>query len=468
MVLSRFVLVMGFVALMPAYARAQDPPGPPLTLAAAVDLALENHPAPREARASATAASQEIAVARTAYLPRLDLLWQANHATRNNVFGLLLPQFVVPPVSGPVLAEETLSGVWGSAGGLLLSWEAVDFGRRGAGVAVAQAEATAAGAERTLTDLDIAAVAAEAFLAVLANEAIANAARANVQRLETFANTVRALVENQLRPGVESSRANAELAAARNRLAEAERDAELARLTLADALGSPGVPIALDGGALSAAPPLAPEPTGASASDHPRAVAARAQVDAARARDHMVGRSLFPRVELQTAVSGRSVSENIDGTSAGSGFGLGVSNWAVGVSVSFPSIEIFRTQARRNVEAARIEAATAREVRTVQTLKTERARARTVTAAANRIAANVPQQLAAARETTVQASARYDAGLASVVEVADAQRLLAQAESESAVAHLAVWRAHLAEVVLEGDVPSFVRQLGALQSAPSR
>jgi outer membrane protein TolC len=333
---------------------------------------------------------------------------------------------------------------------------------------VARAEATAADAARSLTDLDIAAVAADAFLAVLANEAIANAAQANVQRLETFANTVRALVENQLRPGVESSRANAEMAAARNRLEEAQRDAELARLTLADALGTPGVPAALDAGALSAVPPLPMEPAGANVSEHPRAVAARAQVDAARARDHMVDRALFPRVELQTAVSGRSVSENIDGTSAGSGFGLGVSNWAVGVSVAFPSMEIFRTQARRKVEAARIEAATAREARTVQTLKTERARARTVTAAAYRIAANVPQQLSAARETTVQASARYDAGLASVVEVAEAQRLLAQAESEVAVANLAVWRARLAEAILEGDLPSFVRQLGTPESTPNR
>jgi hypothetical protein len=113
---------------------AQTPPAEQtLTLTAAVDLALRNHPAVREARAGSLAASQEIAVARTAYLPRADFLWQANRATRNNVFGLLLPQPVIPAVSGPVLGTETLDGVWSSAGGLLLSWEAVDFGRRAAG-----------------------------------------------------------------------------------------------------------------------------------------------------------------------------------------------------------------------------------------------------------------------------------------------------------------------------------------------
>jgi hypothetical protein len=187
----------------------------PLTLNAAVDLALRNHPAVREARAGSRAASGEIAVARTAYLPRLDFLWQANRATRNNVFGLLLPQPVIPAVSGPVLGTETLGGVWSTAGGLLLSWEAVAFGRRSALVDVARADSRFADAERSVTELDVASAAADAVLQVLATEAALGAARANVERLEIFATTVRTLVENQLRAGAERSRAEAELAAAR-------------------------------------------------------------------------------------------------------------------------------------------------------------------------------------------------------------------------------------------------------------
>ena len=40
---------------------------------------------------------------------------------------------------------------------------------------------------------------------------------------------------------------------------------------------------------------------------------------------------------------------------------------------------------------------------------------------------NTPVQLAAAQQSEAQASARYEAGLASIVEVADTQSLLAQA-----------------------------------------
>jgi outer membrane protein TolC len=434
-----------------------------LTLNSAVDLALRNHPEVREVRAASNAAAGEVDVARTAYWPRLDALWQANRATRNNVFGLLLPQTVVPPVSGPVIGE-TLDGVWSSAGGLLFSWEAVDFGRRDASVALARAQSSLADAQRRTSELDIAGHAADAFLGVLAAEATLTAARANVERLSVFAETVRALVENQLRAGAEGARAEAELAAARNRLAEADRDAAVARIILAEAVGRPGARIEVNPGALSRLPPPAPERTFAAAL-HPRAVAAEAAVEAARARDRVIDTSFLPRVDLQSAISGRSVGRQIDGESNGSGFGLDVQNWALGVSVSFPSLEIFRAHARRRVEAERRQEASAHYDRTVQTLESQEARARAITAAALQIAANTPRQLQAARDTDAQARARYDAGLTSVVEVAEAQRLLAAAEAENAVAGLAVWRALLAEAVLAGNVQSFT---SALQASPGQ
>ncbi len=78
-------------------------------------------------------------LARTAYLPQIDALAQANRATRNNVFGLLLPQSVIPSISGPVLGTNNFGTVWGSAVGALVTWEPFDFGLRRANVAVADA-----------------------------------------------------------------------------------------------------------------------------------------------------------------------------------------------------------------------------------------------------------------------------------------------------------------------------------------
>lgn len=468
------MVLCGLLILPSAPASAQGPSAPasaqapetPLTLSDAVELALRNHPAVREARAGAAAAVADIGVARTAYLPRLDFLWQVNRATRNNVFGLLLPQPVVPAISGPVLGTETLGSIWSSAGGLLLSWEAADFGRRRAAVDLARAESGSADAQRLVTELDVASAAADAYLGVLAAEAARDAARANVERLETFATSVRALVDSQLRPGAERSRADAELAAARNRLIEAGRNAELARIALAEALGTPNARPSLVPGVLLGPPAPAIMPPFAAAL-HPRAAALGAQVEAVRARDEVLDRSVFPRVELQTAVAGRGVSRNIDGTPTGNGFGLDVPNWAVGVTVTFPSFEWFRAQASRRVEAERLHEATARYDRTLQALEAQEARARAISTAAYGIAANTPLQVQAARTGDDQARARYDAGLATVLEVAEAQRLLAEAEAEHAVAGLAVWRALLAEAVLRGDLRPFLNQVRTGQPSPA-
>src|SRR5262249_24661780 len=178
--------------LSQVHAAAQSPAPSRLTLTDAIQLALRNYPAIRESRARAQATEQGVSVARTAYLPRLDMLWQENRGTTNNVFGLLFPQSTLFSMTGPVLGTRSLGdSVSGSAGVVLLSWEAVDFGLRKAAVDVARAQDSVAKSQSALTELDVASAAADAFLTVLASEEAVTAARANVDRLQIFANNVR-------------------------------------------------------------------------------------------------------------------------------------------------------------------------------------------------------------------------------------------------------------------------------------
>ena len=65
----------------------------------------------------------------------------------------------------------------------------------------------------------------------------------------------------------------------------------------------------------------------------------------------------------------------------------------------------------------------------------------------------------AAQEAELLTRERYKYGLATVTEVADAQRLLAQAEIENAVARLSVWRALLVTARLQGDLGPFLRRV---------
>ncbi len=57
---------------------------------------------------------------------------------------------------------------------------------------------------------------------------------------------------------------------------------------------------------------------------------------------------------------------------------------------------------------------------------------------------------------TTQATARYQAGLGIIDDVAQAQRLLTQAEIDDALARLNVWRGLLGIATASGDIKPFV------------
>jgi outer membrane protein TolC len=116
---------------------------PDLTIVQVVQGAQQNYPAIHISEQELNAAIANIRLARTSYLPRLDGIVQINRATRNNVFGTLLPQNILPSMSGPVIGTNNAGSVWGSATGLLVNWQPFDFGLRHANV-----ESAAAARER--------------------------------------------------------------------------------------------------------------------------------------------------------------------------------------------------------------------------------------------------------------------------------------------------------------------------------
>jgi outer membrane protein TolC len=176
----------------------------------------------------------------------------------------------------------------------------------------------------------------------------------------------------------------------------------------------------------------------------------QAAVDASRALQRVFGRSFYPRFHFQGAYSARGSGAAAPGSTAG--LALDTSNFALGVTATLPIFDWFSTRERRRIEAHNARAESAVYDRVLRELATQTEQARAEIDGARRIAENTPIQLASARVLEQQSRARYDAGLATIVEVADAQRLLLQAEVGDAVARLAVWRAWLADVAARGDL----------------
>ena len=453
-------LVLLLVSCHSALAQSNDVTTKVFTLEEAVHFALQNYPAVRASIEHLSAARAGAGLAKTTYLPRADMLWQGNRATRNNIFGLLLPQSVISPISGPVLPSTSNDSVWGTAAGLLVSWEPFDFGRRGAAVNAARAGQNVANSELSVTRLDVAVAVTDAFFTVAAAQQRVAAAKADVDRRQVFANSVHVLVKNDLRPGADASRADAELARAQVLLIQAGQSEAVSRAALEEVLGIAGSNLQIDVGSLLSTPPQS-SPTAPPLSTHPFAAAEQARVDQIKAQERILDRSYYPRFDLQSTVYGRGSGANADGTiqTGANGLGLDRSNWAAGLTVTFPLFDIFSIRAQKQIEAANERAERASYDQTLDDLTGQLQQVQATLDGARLVAEKTPVELQAAREAEMQARARYDAGLANIVEVADAQGLLAQAETDNALARLVVWNDLASLTAAQGDLQPFLQFL---------
>jgi len=435
----------------------QTSPTTSFSLNEAVQSAVRNYPSIRVSQEQINAATAGIQLARTAYLPRVDMLAQVNRATRNNVFGLMLPQSTIPSISGAVLGTNNLGSAWGSAVGTLVTWEPFDFGLRRANVEAAVAAHAQQEASLGRTQFDVMVASADAFLTFVAAQETLRAAQAGVERAEVMSRTIDALVNSQLRPGADESRAQAELAAARTQAIQARQAVEIARANLSQFLGVDPSQIAVSAAKLLQLPP---EQTVAplDSSRNPIALEQSAAIEQLRAQLRILERSYFPRFFLQGGAYARGSGAEITGANLGglNGLAPATQNYALGFSVTFPVTDLASIRAKEASQSATIRAAAARYQQIAVDLKARWNAAVAALKGARDTAANTPAQVTAARAATGQATARYQSGLGTIDQVAEAQRLLTQAEIDEALARLGVWRALLGVATAAGDLQPFL------------
>ena len=251
------------------------------------------------------------------------------------------------------------------------------------------------------TQFDVAVAAADAYLTLAA--AAGNRARragGSGSRRKSLLRTIQALVNAELRPGADASRAEAELAAARTQLIQAEQATEVARATVAQFVGLRAGPDRH----LRAADCCNCRPSRTSGRWIPPRIPLRAEqnavVEQAQAQLRALERSYFPRFYLQGAAYARGTGAETDGRLLGglNGLAPNVQDYALGFTVTFPVAgpagdsarggrAIGRACARRQPGRSRSPPICARS----GTWPSPRCKG------ARRIAANTPVQVAAAR-----------------------------------------------------------------------
>jgi outer membrane protein TolC len=327
-------------------------------------------------------------------------------------------------------------------------------------VEVAHQSSEAAKEATVLTRLEVSANAGSAFFDLAAAERLVVVAQANVQRYESFDKAVHVLVDNTLRPGADASQADAQLALARNQLIQIQTQVALRRSALAEYLQTTEANTAIDASKVLAELPLSDlQPAGAT--NHPAVLEEHALSLQQEAQKRFLDRSYVPVFSTSGMVFGRGAGTNASGTFPGGSAGLApdVLNWGVGIQVSFAAFDYFNIRDRRRVQEANVLAEHARYDQSVSDVNTALERAQTTLAGARQLAANTPIELSASQASEQQQQVRYRSGLATVVDVAAAEGVLAQAEGDDGIARLGVWRAELGVAAAQGDLQPFLQLL---------
>jgi outer membrane protein TolC len=438
---------------LPRAGRAQSD-AHPYFLEDAVNDALANHPRIAASRADERAAEARVTEARTNLLPDAGLSAELNRSTGNTAPGAFFyaPGFV--PVAGAPRGKTLDAGVWQTGVSLWASWDVLSLARQAAAIDVALAGRSESQAATNAQRLEVAYRAADAFLLVLEAQETVRAASANVDRAQVLVTMTKPLVDQNLRPGVDLARAQAELANAHTQLARAEQTREVRRAQLSESVGKTGLRVDILAGALMEAPTDSPS-SPSHVDGHPAVVQASAAAARLAEARRQVEVEYLPRLDIVAAIWARG--SGFLGSPA-SGLGPDIPNWAAGAVATWSILDIPTIRARAQTAQATYEASIARHDEVVLAVSGQVAGASATLAGAKQIALQTPLTLASARAAEQQATARYKTGLAPVVDVADAQRVLAQAEIDDAVARLEVRRAELLLARASGDLGPFLAQ----------
>jgi outer membrane protein TolC len=230
---------------------------------------------------------------------------------------------------------------------------------------------------------------------------------------------------------------------------------DVRRAALGEALGNTSLQVEpnpehlLDAVDAAKAPPSGPNP------EHPELRQSDAAIARAAEAERLVRVEYLPRLDLVASlwVRGSGVFD-----SPGGGVVPDTTNWLAGACLTWSILDIPTIRARARALAASRAVAVARRDEVALSIAGQLASGKAVLRGAVAVAEQTPKTLVAARTAEEQATARFKTGLVPVVDLADAQRVLAQAEIDDAVARLEVRRALLLVARASGDLSPFLRQ----------
>jgi outer membrane protein len=418
-------------------------------LADALAYAAAHQPALAASRARIRAAEADAKIPAAQWLPSVGAAAELVLSTANNTTATPIATGVLdlPRIgSTKVTASGSFAPAPSTLVGVGAGQEIFDFGRIAAQSAAADATVSAEKQRARADELDVAFAVESAYFAVLASRSVVAAAEGAFTRADAHLAMARAGVESGMRPAIEITRSEADRMRFDVGRIRARGGLAAAQAQLAAAVGADDAALdaAEDPGAAGAVPSLEELLREAGTRD-PVVLEALARVKEQESRTRAIKAEMRPNVWLSGTISGRAggATPSSGDAAYGRGWIPSVPNWDVGVVFAWrvydPTVlaRADASRAREEVRRAELDDAKRRGVAAVQ-------RAYVAAEVAESALPALVRAREAAQANYAQVDARFKTGLATGVELADAEALRTEAEIQEAIGRFEQGRARAA------------------------
>jgi outer membrane protein TolC len=416
-------------------ARAQQP-ATPLSLKTLLNQVNEKAPSLLADSAAINVKLSQATEVRNNWLPNLKLNYQADVGTNNNTAGPYFGFGVVPSNSSGVRAQSNTSAALVNLGIAALDWEVYNFGAYAAQNKVAGSDVAVQQNQFQRSKYQLETYAIGGYLQLLWLQDNLKIQQRNIERNEQIGRSILSLTKSGVRPGVDTSIAQAELSKARLNYIELEDQFKQAQLQLSAVSALPYqsiVPDSLVQAKLIQA--VIPGLNNADTANHPLINYYRSVVQNSREREDLVRKQYNPKVLVEGAAWGRGSSiENDKFGALANGWGFDRDNYLVGVGISYNLFNLRRKQLELRTQKTVTDYAikTLDEQKSLLELSINQADASLNTARERLL--EIPNQLKAANAGYRQKLSLYKSGLTDIIELNAALNILYRAETDYAQA----------------------------------
>lgn len=403
----------------------------------------------------------QAAEVRNNWLPNLRLNYQADIGTNNNVAGPYFGFGIIPSDSRGVRTESNTTTVSANVGVAALDWEVYNFGAYGAQNRVAQSNIQVEQNNFARSKYQLEAYTISNYLQLTSLQDYVKIQARNIQRNQEILRSIGSLTRSGVRPGVDTSIANAELSKARLNYIELNNQLQQVQLRLATVSGLPYQSIIADSLIESQ---LINSPYGQLNTDtanHPLINYYKSLYQNSKEQENLVKKQYNPKILLEGAAWGRgsSVDANDHFNSLSTGWGFQRDNYLVGLGISYNLFDLRRKQLKVRTQKTQSDyfQNKLREQKTLLAANANQAFAEMQTARER--LTEIPHQLKAANDGYRQKLSLYKNGLTDIIELDAALNILYRAETDYVQAKYAYTNALFNQAITDNKVSTILNLL---------